>query len=66
MRSHVYGDWEAKIIEGRWCVGKAGAMTTQADAAMVLNAHSSFADGCLAMLTAQQLSKLPIVPPPYE
>lgn len=63
----IRGLWEARKIDGVWCVGKAGAMKTQADAAMVLNHHDpSFSTACLAMMTAEALSRLPILPPPYD
>lgn len=66
-QEQVYGLWAAKKIDGLWCVGKAGAMEQQADAAMVFNSHDpSMGDGVLAMSVARALSKLPLLPPPYD
>lgn len=66
MTAHVsYGLWEARKIDGRWCVGRADGMRTLDDAAFVLNAHDGLSDGVLAMYLARALGGSILLPPPY-
>jgi hypothetical protein len=61
---HIWGNWEARKIDGRWCVGGAETMKSQETAALIINPHRpAVGDGVLAMTVATLLSQTRINPP---